>query len=117
MKFNEWMRGERFGQNAPCVVIADGTDNPGGGGYNDTTPVLQALLDAGIQNAAIGTIYDPGTVQQAIAAGVGGQPGTRKSTGKMSSTGPASSDASPRTLQPSAQLPSATTRRGSGIAW
>jgi microcystin degradation protein MlrC len=53
------------------LVIADGTDNPGGGGYNDTTPVLQALLDAGIQNAAIGTIYDPGTVQQAIAAGVG----------------------------------------------
>ena len=53
------------------LVIADGTDNPGGGGYNDTTPVLQALLDAGIQNAAIGTIYDPGTVQQAIKAGVG----------------------------------------------
>jgi microcystin degradation protein MlrC len=54
-------------------VIADGTDNPGGGGYNDTTPVLQALLDAGIRNAAIGTIYDPGTVQQAIAAGVGAE--------------------------------------------
>jgi microcystin degradation protein MlrC len=52
-------------------VIADGTDNPGGGGYNDTTPVLQALLDAGIENAAFGTIYDPGTVQQAIEAGVG----------------------------------------------
>jgi len=53
------------------LVIADGTDNPGGGGYNDTTPVLQALLDAGIGNAAIGTIYDPGTVQQAMKAGVG----------------------------------------------
>ncbi len=36
--------------------MADGTDNPGGGGYNDTTPVLQALLDAGIHNGAIGTI-------------------------------------------------------------
>lgn len=55
------------------LVIADGTDNPGGGGYNDTTPVLQALLDAGIRNAAIGTIYDPGTVRQAIAAGVGAE--------------------------------------------
>lgn len=55
------------------LVIADGTDNPGGGGYNDTTPVLQALLDAGIRNAAIGTIYDPGTVQQAIRAGVGAE--------------------------------------------
>jgi microcystin degradation protein MlrC len=55
------------------LVLADGTDNPGGGGYNDTTPVLQALLDAGIQNAAIGTIYDPGTVQQAMKAGVGAE--------------------------------------------
>jgi microcystin degradation protein MlrC len=55
------------------LVLADGTDNPGGGGYNDTTPVLQALLDAKIENAAVGTIYDPGTVQQAIAAGVGAE--------------------------------------------
>jgi microcystin degradation protein MlrC len=55
------------------LVIADGTDNPGGGGYNDTTPVLQAMLDAGIENAAVGTIYDPGTVQQAMKAGVGAE--------------------------------------------
>jgi microcystin degradation protein MlrC len=61
------------GDRAGPLVIADGTDNPGGGGYNDTTPVLQALLDAGIRNAAIGTIYDPGTVRQAIAAGVGAE--------------------------------------------
>ncbi|SKA21759.1 Microcystin degradation protein MlrC, contains DUF1485 domain [Enhydrobacter aerosaccus] len=53
------------------LVIADGTDNPGGGGYNDTTPVLQALLDAGIENVGFGTIYDPATVQQAMKAGVG----------------------------------------------
>ncbi len=55
------------------LVIADGTDNPGGGGYNDTTPVLQALLDAKVENVAFGTIYDPGTVQQAIKAGVGAE--------------------------------------------
>lgn len=53
------------------LVIADGTDNPGGGGYNDTTPILQALLDAKVDSVAIGTIYDPGTVQQAVKAGVG----------------------------------------------
>jgi microcystin degradation protein MlrC len=53
------------------LVIADGTDNPGGGGYNDTTPVLQSLLDAGIENVAFGTIYDPGAVRQATTAGVG----------------------------------------------
>jgi microcystin degradation protein MlrC len=55
------------------LVIADGTDNPGGGGYNDTTPVLQALIDDRIDNVAFGTIYDPGTVQQAIKAGVGAE--------------------------------------------
>jgi microcystin degradation protein MlrC len=55
------------------LVIADGTDNPGGGGYNDTTPVLQALLDAGIDNVAYGTIFDPKTVQQAMKAGVGAE--------------------------------------------
>jgi microcystin degradation protein MlrC len=55
------------------LVLADGTDNPGGGGYNDTTPVLQALIDAGVENAAVGTIYDPGTVQQAMKAGVGAE--------------------------------------------
>ena len=60
------------GKKGP-LVIADGTDNPGGGGYNDTTPVLKALMDAGIENVAFGTIYDPGTVQQAIKAGVGAE--------------------------------------------
>lgn len=63
---------EQSGKAGP-LVLADGTDNPGGGGYNDTTPVLQALIDAGIRNAAVGTIYDPGTVQQAMKAGVGAE--------------------------------------------
>ncbi len=61
-----------MGKQGP-LVIADGTDNPGGGGYNDTTPVLQALIDAKVPNVAYGTIYDPGTVQQAIKAGVGAE--------------------------------------------
>ncbi|MDI1285193.1 MAG: M81 family metallopeptidase [Reyranella sp.] len=60
------------GKKGP-LVIADGTDNPGGGGYNDTTPVLQALIDAKIENVAYGTIYDPATVQQAMKAGVGAE--------------------------------------------
>jgi microcystin degradation protein MlrC len=64
--------GARTGERGP-LVLADGTDNPGGGGYNDTTPVLQALLDARIGNVAFGTIYDPGTVQQAMKAGVGAE--------------------------------------------
>ena len=60
------------GKKGP-LVIADGTDNPGGGGYNDTPPVLKALLDAGIDNVAFGTIYDPAAVQQATQAGVGAE--------------------------------------------
>jgi microcystin degradation protein MlrC len=60
------------GKQGP-LVVADGTDNPGGGGYNDTTPVLQALIDAKVENVAFGTIFDPGTVQQAIKAGVGAE--------------------------------------------
>jgi microcystin degradation protein MlrC len=60
------------GKKGP-LVLADGTDNPGGGGYNDTTPVLQALLDAGIDNVAYGTIFDPKAVQQAMKAGVGAE--------------------------------------------
>jgi len=60
------------GKKGP-LVIADGTDNPGGGGYNDTTPVLQALLDAKIDNVGFGTIYDPAAVQQAMKAGVGAE--------------------------------------------
>ncbi|MCA0245391.1 MAG: M81 family metallopeptidase [Proteobacteria bacterium] len=60
------------GKEGP-LVVADGTDNPGGGGYNDTTPVLQALIDAKVENVAFGTIFDPGTVQQAIKAGVGAE--------------------------------------------
>ena len=36
------------GKEGP-LVVADGTDNPGGGGYNDTTPVLQALVDEALR--------------------------------------------------------------------
>jgi microcystin degradation protein MlrC len=53
------------------LVIADGTDNPGGGAYGDATRVLQALIDADIRGAAVGTIFDPAAVQAAINAGVG----------------------------------------------
>jgi microcystin degradation protein MlrC len=53
------------------LVIADGTDNPGGGAYGDATRVLKALIDAGVQGVAVGTMFDPAAVQAAIKAGVG----------------------------------------------
>ncbi len=66
----EAVEAARAGGDRP-LVLAEGTDNPGGGGYNDAPNLLRALLDAGIANAAVGTIYDPGTVRQALQAGVG----------------------------------------------
>src|SRR5262249_12523179 len=58
------------GKGGP-LVIADGTDNPGGGGYGDATNVLRALIDNGVRSACVGHIYDPAAVQTAIKAGVG----------------------------------------------
>ena len=57
------------------------------------------------------------SIASAIWSGVGGQPGIMRSTGSTSDTGPAKQSGDPRVLMPSAQLPRAATRRGSGIAW
>jgi microcystin degradation protein MlrC len=46
------------------LIIADYADNPGGGGYGDSTNLLRALLDVGLADAAFGPIVDPETAQQ-----------------------------------------------------
>ena len=53
------------------VVIADQSDNAGGGAPSDSTFALQELFDRGITNAAIGMIWDPIMVQVAMSAGEG----------------------------------------------
>ena len=53
------------------VVIADVSDNPGGGAACDSTFFLQALLDRGIRDVAIAMIWDPVAVNIAQKAGVG----------------------------------------------
>jgi len=53
------------------IIYADGSDNPGGGAPSDGTVALQALIDAGVENAAVGLIHDPETARQAHEAGVG----------------------------------------------
>ena len=40
------------------LVIADYADNPGAGGYGDSTNLLGALLDAGVSNACFGPMVD-----------------------------------------------------------
>ncbi len=45
------------------IIIADYADNPGGGGYGDSTNLLKAMLDADIADAAFGPMVDPETAQ------------------------------------------------------
>ena len=53
------------------VVLADVSDNSGGGAPNDSTFILQRLLERGVGNAAIGCIWDPISVEVAMEVGEG----------------------------------------------
>jgi len=53
------------------VVIADPTDNAGGGAPSDNTDVLVRLLAAKVSNAAFGPLWDPVAVQLCFDAGIG----------------------------------------------
>ena len=53
------------------VVLADGSDNPGGGAPCDGTAILRELVDSEVQGAVVGVLCDPMTVAQAHQAGVG----------------------------------------------
>jgi len=53
------------------LVIAEYSDNPGGGAYGDTTELLKAMLEAGIGDACYGPMVDPAAARllQAHAPG------------------------------------------------
>lgn len=53
------------------VVLADGSDNPGGGAASDSTFVLRELLRQGATGVALGMIWDPQAAAIAADAGVG----------------------------------------------
>lgn len=53
------------------VVLADGSDNPGGGGPSDGTVILKTFLEENAKNAVVGILCDPETVKQAHNYGVG----------------------------------------------
>ncbi len=55
------------------VIILDHYDNTASGGTMDTTEVLAAVLDAGLEDVAVFGFYDPDVVQEMIAAGVGNE--------------------------------------------
>jgi microcystin degradation protein MlrC len=53
------------------VVVADSSDNAGGGAASDNTNIIRRLLARGLQEAAVGPVWDPVAVQFCHAAGAG----------------------------------------------
>jgi microcystin degradation protein MlrC len=53
------------------VVIADTTDNAGGGAPSDNTTFIHRLIARGVQGAAVAPIWDPVAVRMAFDAGEG----------------------------------------------
>ena len=53
------------------LVIADASDNPGGGGLCDTTFILREVLRRGLRGIAFGMFADPDSVRRCVEAGVG----------------------------------------------
>ncbi|MEH6473780.1 MAG: M81 family metallopeptidase [Halopseudomonas sp.] len=53
------------------LVIADYADNPGAGGYGDSTELLRALFEAAVDNACFGPMVDAEAVQELSMATVG----------------------------------------------
>ncbi|MFZ1756975.1 MAG: MlrC C-terminal domain-containing protein, partial [Caldilineaceae bacterium] len=70
------------------VVLADLSDNAGGGAPNDSTFVLRRVLERGIGDIAFANFWDPIVTQLAINAGTGARIALRLG-GKM---GPQSGD-------------------------
>ena len=53
------------------TVLADSSDNPGGGAPGDSTFFLRALLERQAQATAVGCFFDPGVAVLCAEAGVG----------------------------------------------
>lgn len=58
------------GSRAP-IILADVSDNPGGGGLGNTTWLMRALHEAGIRDTVVGLFTDRALAQQAHEAGEG----------------------------------------------
>jgi microcystin degradation protein MlrC len=66
----EAVRQALAGANEP-VIVAEVSDNPGGGAPGDGTHLLRALLEANVPRTCFGFITDPAVAAQAHAAGEG----------------------------------------------
>jgi microcystin degradation protein MlrC len=54
-------------------VLAEGSDNPGGGAPCDGTAILRAFIQSDVQDAVVAVICDPESVARSVQAGVGNQ--------------------------------------------
>jgi microcystin degradation protein MlrC len=53
------------------TVVADPSDNAGGGAASDNTNVIRRLLERGCRHACVGPVWDPVAVQFCMAVGIG----------------------------------------------
>lgn len=65
------LSGETDAEHRKPIVLADQSDNPGGGAPGDATYVLQWLLEHQVTDVGMAILYDPEVVAQVKAAGVG----------------------------------------------
>lgn len=64
--------GEALSATERPVVMADPADNAGGGAPSDNTTILRRLVEQGVQDAALGPIWDPIAVRLCFDAGPDG---------------------------------------------
>lgn len=70
LKIDEALDEALAAQHGP-VIIADASDNPGGGAAGDATFILHRMSERAVRDAAIGMIWDPQAVEIATSAGIG----------------------------------------------
>lgn len=55
------------------IVLLDHADNVGSGGTSDVMTVIKAVLEAGLDDVAVGAVWDPAAVQEMMRAGTGAE--------------------------------------------
>jgi microcystin degradation protein MlrC len=53
------------------VILLDHADNTGSGGNQDVMTVIEEVIRQDLDDVAVGGLWDPGAVQQMMAAGIG----------------------------------------------
>ncbi|MBF9235526.1 M81 family metallopeptidase [Microvirga alba] len=89
------LQGKSYKRKTGPLVIADYADNPGGGGYGDSTELLRAMIAAGVEDACFGPMVDPEVaaelhrhkVGETVSTRLGGKTDPRVGGAPLSVTG------------------------------